>query len=453
MSCVEAATAARSSAREPRGPRAPALVQVLRLYRDPIGYLERCRDRWGPVFRIDYPGAPPLAYVTDPSLARQLYSHDGDVNRAGEARLPYLGPLVGESSLLCLEGEPWRRQRELLAPPLHGDRVGRWASEIGAIASAEVESWADGELELRPRMQAITLELILRLVFGVTEGPRCNRLRVLLPALLDAIDSPVFGLPRVRAALGGGLGRLVPRNPVRRFERVRAEADAEIFAEIAWRRDRRADGDGGSDLLSMLMAARDDDGGGMSDGELRDELVTLLTAGHETTATALAWTFERVVRHPPVLERLVAEADAGEDTTYLDAVIREVLRTRPVVFDTPRNLEGPIELGDHVVPGGWWAAPAIPLVHESDELMDDPERFDPDRFLGEGSPVRGWIPFGGGKRRCLGSRLALLELQTVVPAVLRSWRLAAVDPADEEQRIQHVTLAPAKRALVRLSRR
>ncbi len=453
MSCMEAATATPSPASAPRGPRAPALVQVLQLYRDPIGYLERCRDRWGPVFRIDYPGAPPLAYVTDPSLARQLYSHDGDVNRAGEARLPYLGPLVGESSLLCLEGESWRRQRALLAPPLHGDRVGRWSEAIGTIAAAEIDSWGEVELELRPRMQAITLEVILRLVFGVGEGARRDRLRELLPALLDAIDSPVFGLPRVRRALAGGVGGLLPRNPVRRFQRLRASTDAEIHAEIARRREGVDEVEAGSDLLSMLIAARDERGEAMSDGELRDELVTLLTAGHETTATALAWTFERAVRHPAVLERLVAEADAGDDTTYLDAVIREVLRTRPVVFDTPRNLEGPIELGDRVVPGGWWAAAAIPLVHESRELIADPERFDPDRFLGADPPVRGWIPFGGGRRRCLGSRLALLELQTVVPAVLRKWRLSAPEAAGEEQRIQHVTLAPAKRALVRLAPR
>ena len=206
-------------------------------------------------------------------------------------------------------------------------------------------------------------------------------------------------------------------------------------------------------MLSMLLAARDEDGEAMSDVELRDELVTLLTAGHETTATALAWLFERVVRHPEVNDRLRDEADAGGDTTYIDEVIRESLRTRPVVFDTPRLLTEPLELGEYVVPAGWWAAPAIPLVHHSNELIDDPDRFDPDRFLGDDAPVRGWIPFGGGKRRCLGTRLAMLELQAIVPEVLRRRRLTAVDRADEQQRIQHVTLAPAKGALVQIERR
>lgn len=428
------------------------MIQAFRLLRDPVGCMERSEERWGPVFRFDYPGAPPLAYVSDGAMARELYSQDR-VNRAGEARLPYLGPLVGDSSVLCLEGDPWLRHRKLLAPPMNGERILRWEDEIAAIAATEVESWPEGEIRLRPRMQAITLEVILRLVFGVAVGERQDRLRALLPALLEAVDSVVFGIPPLRERLSGKLGRLLPFNPVRRFERVRAAADAEIYAEIAERRANSVAAAERADMLSMLLAARDENGEAMSDVELRDELVTLLTAGHETTATALAWLFERVVRHPEVLERLVAEADAGTETTYLDAVIRESLRTRPVVFDTPRLLTEPLELGEYVIPAGWWAAPAIPLVHRSSRLFEDPERFDPDRFLGDHPPVRGWIPFGGGKRRCLGTRLAMLELQAVVPEVLRRRDLAAIDLEDEQQRIQHVTLAPAKGALVNSERR
>lgn len=438
-----------TSAREPRGPRAPGIVQMARLYRDPVGYLERCRERFGPVFRIDYPGAPPLAYVAEPELARQLYAHDRDVNRAGETRSPYLSPLVGETSLLCLEGEQWQRHRSLLAPPLHGDLVEEWRERIDAIAAAEVDTWPDGELELRPRMQAITLEVIIQLVFGVDDGSRRDRLRELLPALLDAVDTLVFGLPDFRKALEGRVGRLVPRNPVSRFMRVRERADAEIYAEIA---RRRADGDAAerTDLLSLLLLARDEDGEGLSDAELRDELVTMLTAGHETTATALAWTFERLIRHPEAMERLTAEVDGGEGTTYLDAVVKESLRVRPVVFDSPRRITEPIELGGKQVPAGWWVAPAIPLVHGAPGLTENPAAFDPGRFLGEEPPLRGWIPFGGGKRRCIGSRLAMLEMRTVIPAVLSRRRLEVVDPTDEQQRVQNVTLAPAKRARARV---
>ena len=304
-------------------------------------------------------------------------------------------------------------------------------------------------------MQAITLEVILRLVFGVSDAGRLDRLRSLLPALLVAVDNPlVFGTPRLRERLERGLLRRLPGNPVRRFESIRSATDAVVYEEIARRRERPEEELGErDDMLSMLLCARDPEGEPMSDTELRDELITLLVAGHETTATALAWAFERLVRHPRALGRVVDEVDEGAGSDYLDAVIKEVLRSRPVVFDTPRALTRPLELGDYEVPAGWWAAPAIPLVHASTELFDDPEAFDPERFLGEDPPVVGWIPFGGGRRRCVGSRLALLELQTVIPAVLRRRTLAPTDEPGEAQRVQHVTLAPGKRARVRTRRR
>lgn len=438
----------------PPGPRLPAILQAAWLFARPIDFLEQCRRRFGPVFRVAFPGAPPLAYVTDPSLARALYARDRDGNHAGDARRPYLSPLVGESSVLCLEGEAWDRQRRLLAPPLHGERVVAWRDQIAAIAAAEIDSWPAGRIELRPRMQAITLEVILRVVFGIEDAARLDRLRRLLPALLEAVDNPfVFGAPKLRERLAGGPWARLPGNPVRRFERIREETDAVIAEEIARRREAlQAGGASGDDVLTMLLEARDEEGESMSDAELRDELVTLLTAGHETTATALAWSFERLVRHPDVLSRLIAEMDADEGE-YLDAVIREVLRTRPVVFDTPRALSRPIELGDYEVPAGWWAAPAIPLVHSSNELIDDPEAFDPDRFAGDDTPIAGWIPFGGGQRRCLGSRLALLELQTVITEVLARRTLATTTEPGEAQKVQHVTLAPAKRATVTTTRR
>lgn len=350
-------------------------MQALLLFRDPVRFLERCRRRYGPVFRIKFPGAPPVAYITDPSLARELYSHDGDGNRAGEARAPYLSPLVGEHSVLCLEGDEWRRQRRLLAPPLHGQRVAEWQEQIAEIAAREIDSWPAGEeIELRPRMQRITLEVILRVVFGIDDADRLDRLRRLLPALLDAVDSPlVFGAPRLRERLERSpLLRRLPGNPVRRFEAVRAETDELLYAEIARRRGApQARLEERTDLLSTLLLALDEHGDAMADEELRDELVTLLTAGHETTATALAWSFERLVRHHDVLARLTHDLERG-DTGYLDAVIKEILRSRPVVFDTPRALSGPLELGGYAIPAGWWAAPAIPLVHRSAELFRRP---------------------------------------------------------------------------------
>ncbi len=435
--------------RRPPKLRRPALVQMAQLFREPVAFLEYCRDRLGPIFQMPYPGSPPAVYVTEPELARELYRHDRDVGRAGEAREPYLGPLVGPSSLLCLEDEGWQQQRSLIAPPLHGERIGGWREQINAIAVAEVETWPWARpFELHPRLQAITLEVILRLVFGIDDAERLGRLRRLLPEMLDSI-SAVFLSPKLRGWLERPWPMRVPGNPVRRFMRLRTRVDELLFDEIA---RRRAEGEGRlaerEDLLSMLLVARDEDGRGLSDAELRDELITLLTAGHETTATALAWSFERLARHPGVAERVRDELAQGGPGPYLDSVIKEVLRLRPVVYDTPRALSEPLEIGGFVLPAGWLIAPAIPLVHLDPERFPEPQRFDPDRFQGDDAPVVAWIPFGGGRRRCVGSRLALLELQTIVAAVLERFEVEPDDPDPERQRPRTVTLAPSRGATV-----
>ena len=347
------------------------------------------------------------------------------------------------------------KQRHLVARPLHGERISGWRNQIAAIAEREIDTWPEGrEFALRPRMQAITLEVILRLVFGVEATDRLERLRSSIPALLDAA-SLVFLVPDLRRALQRpGLMR-APGNPLRRFARRRGEVDQIVYSELRRRRaddpERLADRD---DLLSMLMAARDEDGRGMSDEELRDELITLLFAGHETTATALAWSVERLVRHPDALRRAREEAASGE-TAYLDAVIKESMRTRPVVFDTPRLLREPLELGGHLLPEGWLVATAIPLVHLSADVFPNPDRFEPERFLerGDASPVAAWMPFGGGRRRCVGARLALLELQTILATILGRCEFQATRRRGERQRPRGVTLTPARGARVVVSDR
>ncbi len=436
--------------RRPPTLRRPGLVQMAQLFHEPVEFLEYYRDRLGPVFRVPYPGSPPFVFVADAELARELYRHDRDVGRAGEAREPYLEPLVGSSSLLCLEGERWQQQRSLIAPPLHGEKVTGWREDIAAIAATEMDGWPLGQpLELHPRMQAITLEVILRLVFGIDDAERLGRLRELLPALLDAIPA-VFISPKLRGHLERPWAMRVPGNPARKFTRLLARVDELLLDEIRRRRAEGAQrlGERG-DLLSMLLVARDEKGEGLGDDELRDELVTLLTAGHETTATGLAWSFERVARHPEVAEGIRQEATGS----YLDAVIKEVLRLRPVVYDTPRALAEPLEIGGCHVPKGWLVSAAIPLVHLDPQRFPDPKRFNPARFEGDDAPVVAWIPFGGGRRRCVGSRLALLEMQTVMGAVLERFQLEPDDPADERQRPRTVTLAPAKGARVVLSAR
>lgn len=420
------------------------MVQTLAMLRDPVGYLERSRRRLGPVFRARILSMPRLVYVAEPELAREVYRTDRGTSRAGEVREDFLAPLVGSHSLLTLDGDQWLRHRKLLGPAMHGARVERYRDEIASIAAAEIERWPDGEVfELRPRMQAITLEVILRVVFGIDDAARLERLRTLLPPLLEGPHWFVLWLlpHSARDALmrSGGLARVVPRNPLARFHAGVRELDAILADEIGRRREAGAAR--GDDVLSVMLATAEGEGDPLTDQELRDELVTLLTAGHETTATALAWAFERLVRSPSALGRLNGELRIGAED-YLDAVVKETLRARPVVIDTPRLLDEPLRLEGYEVPPGWYVAPAIPLVQGARSRLDAADEFRPERFLGPDPPLDAWIPFGGGKRRCIGSHLAMLELKTVIAEVLRRVELAAAAPSPERQVVRHVTLIP-----------
>jgi cytochrome P450 len=427
-------------------------IQTAWLLRDPIDFLERCEARFGPIFRLKLLGFPNYVYVTTPQLAREVYATDRTVGHAGPVRRDILEPLLGENSLLCLEGEPWLRQRKLLGPAFHRRHVERYEQEIASIAARELERWSlGGPFQLRPRMQAITLEIILRLVLGVSDAERLERMRELLPGAIETGASPlVWAVPdRIWSLLDRSrLARRIP-HPLRRFLVLRDQVDALVYDEIAARR-READSDR-DDVLSLLIAARDEEGRGMSDVELRDELLTLLEAGHETTATALSWAFERLVRTPPALERLERELAAGRED-YLEAVVKEALRSRSVVLDTPRLLSGPLRLGGHELQSGWYVAPALPLVQRAGG-RDDPDEFRPERFLGDDALRDGWVPFGGGKRHCVGSHLALLELRVIIRETLRRFELEPVDPAPERARPLHVTMVPGDLARVRARRR
>lgn len=429
------------------------MIQTAKLVRDPVGYLERCERRYGPIFRMKLIGFPRYVYVTDPQMAREVYATDRSVGRAAPARRDFLEPMLGRHSLLCLEGEEWLRQRKLLGPAFHRRHVEAFEAEIAAIAARAVAGWpVERTLELRPRFQEITLEVILRIVFGLAEGERLAELRRLLPELIDAGGSLLlFAVPARgwRRLEGSRLARRAP-NPLRRLLRLRDAVDELLYREIAARREV-ADDAARRDVLSMLIRARDDDGGAMSETELRDELMTLLLAGHETTATALAWTFERLIRSPAALRRLRAELDAGGEA-YLEAVVKEALRSRTVVLDTPRLLEGAVSVGGHEIPAGWYVAPALPLVQRSGAAWSEPEEFRPERFLEGDGASAGWIPFGGGKRHCVGSHLALLEMKVIVREVLRRVEPESAAAEDERARMQHVTLVPSELARARLRR-
>lgn len=429
-----------------------SLLHAARYVVDPVGTFEAARRRHGPVFRVDFPGFPPEVFVTTAELAEQVYATDASGGRAGEIRRQFLEPLVGRHSLLTLDHEPWWRHRRLISPPLHGRAIARWRTEIGEIAAAEIARWPlHTPFALRDRIQDITLEVILRLVFGIRDTRRLDRLRGAVAELIDVAGSSSLLLmpPRMREwLLTSPAPRRLPFLPTTRFTRVREAVDEMLYDEITKR--RAAPDPEATDVLSLLLAARDEDGHGMSDQELRDELITLLEAGHETTATGLAWAFERLLRNRPVLDRLIAELAAGEDETYLDAVVKETLRSRPVVYDVPRLLDAPLRLGDHEAEAGWMASPLIMLIHRDPGVFPEPDAFRPERFLGPDAARanKSWMPFGGGRRYCVGAQLALMEMRVIIREVLAAVELGAVDPAPEKPRVRHVTLVPSQRTRV-----
>lgn len=423
----------------PPGPRAPRIVQALGFFRRPIPYLEACRRRYGDVFSLRMPLFGRMVYVTEPSLIKTVFTGDPAVLHAGEVN-SLMEPVLGPNSVLLLDDEPHMRQRRVLLPPFHGEAVKRYGELMAEITAAEVERWPVGEpFALRPRMQAITLEVILRTVFGIREADRLARLRELLPRLIDMTESPFAWIPAIRRDLG-------PWSPWGKFKRLRAEVDSIIYDEIERRRGE-LDGSERDDVMSLLLRAEHEDGQPMSDRELRDELMTLLGAGHETTATALAWAFERLVRNPEAMARLVEDVDSG-DGSYLEATIKETLRVRPVILDVGRKLKADFELGGYSIPEDVMLVPAIAVVQRRPEIYPEPDRFRPERFL-EGEPESySWIPFGGGVRRCLGASFALYEMRIVLRAILERVELGAARPEPERIRIRNVTLTPAKGAEV-----
>lgn len=432
--------------------------QTVAVLREPFRFLERLRDDHGPIASAHFLGGESAAYVTDPDLAREAFATDRTCGRAGEARKRFLEPIVGSASVLTLDGPEWLRHRELLGPCFHGERIERFAEQIGAIAAAEVERWPAGEIVLREPMTRITMDVILRAVFGIDEGDRLARLRQLLPPLIESGAHYAWLTPGTRARLerlaGDGSPSRTRWLPFGRFFRLRAEVDRLLFAEIDERRSA-SDLAARTDVLSMLLPARDPDGRALTDSELRDELMTLLAAGHETTSTALCWAFERLTRTPAAMMRLRDEIEAGEGEEYLDAVVRETLRLRPVIFDVARTLDQPLEIGGYEVPAGWYIAPGIVAIQTDPESWADPHAFRPERFSDERPNMRAWLPFGGGRRFCLGSHLALLEMRSVIREVLSRVTLTAPEAAGERIVVRHVTVQPKRgaRAVVALKPR
>jgi cytochrome P450 len=434
----------RTNPRLPPGPRLPSAVQSVRLSRNPIGFFVDARRRYGDVFTASFVGFHKLVYVADPGLVKEIFAGDPARFHAGEANATVLEPALGPHSVLTLDDDEHLRQRKLLLPPFHGEAIRRYGDVIRRVAERDIETWPVGEpFALRPHTQAITLEVILRTVFGVTDPDRLERARRVVDEFATRSDL-ILLIPFLRR----DFGRF---SPWARFQRARAALDELIYEEIALRR-AKPDPESRDDVLSLLLRARHDDGSPMSDAELRDELATVIGAGHETTATALAWAMERLLRTPRVLGRLRKSIDAGEDE-YLDATIKETLRSRPVLSDVARKLTAPTRIGAYVIPAGWIVLPGILAIHYRDDLFSDPHEFRPERFLeGEGGGLS-WIPFGGGVRRCVGAAFAQYEMRIVLRAIIEHADLRPADPRPERPVPRNVTLAPARGARVVLGRR
>jgi cytochrome P450 len=426
----------------PPGPRMPRALQTAIWSRRAQWMLEQSRARFGSMFTIRIVHEGEWVVLSDPAAVKQVFTGDPRVFHAGEGN-EILRPFLGDNSVLVLDEKPHIGQRRLLLPPFHGERMQGYEAKMAAIAAREIESWPTGTpYRLRPRMQAITLEIIIETVFGVHERERMDPLRVALRDFLDLTTDPRLLAPVI--LIGPSRIRRIPAFR-RRIDRV----DELIRREIAERR-AVADLAERDDVLSMLVAAEHEDGSPMSDAEIRDELLTLLVAGHETTATALSWAVERLVRHPEKLERLRNEVAAGEEA-YLTATIQETLRLRPVLVAVIRKLTEPVEIGGYALPAGARVTPSIHLVHRDPQTYPEPERFLPERFLERPPGTYTWIPFGGGVRRCLGAAFAQFEMAVVLRELVARRQLSPARPESERSFRRAITETPRHDAEVVLS--
>ncbi|MGZ4275039.1 MAG: cytochrome P450 [Solirubrobacteraceae bacterium] len=422
----------------PPGPQEPPALQTARWLLRPISFMERCRRRHGDAFSVRFLGfQSPMVMVSSPEVIRALYSERGHGLPPG--RTVSLRPIMGARSVLLLEGAEHLARRRVMLPPFHGDRMRAYEPIVCETARREIAGWpADRAFPVHPSMQSITLEVILRAVFGVSDEGRRARLRSGLGQLLASSSSVALQFAVLASRRMGG------PDPLAALKARLADVDAVLAAEIA---ERRADPEATAqreDICSLLVRARFDDGSEMDDEEVRDQLMTLLLAGHETTATALAWTLDLLTRAPAVLARLQDEVDAGDGDAYLRATITESLRLRPVVPLAGRRLNSELRAGGLVLPAGTDVTPAIWLAHTRPEEYPEPYAFRPERFLDRAPATYAWIPFGGGVRRCLGAAFAEMEMRVVLTEVLRARAVRAAAPGARAERVarRNVTFSP-----------
>ena len=420
----------------PPGPRLPVLVQTLLWGLCPVRFFESCHRRWGATFTTRIAGGQTTVTISDPGAIKMLFGLRAEDFRANEGAEVMLEPFLGPHSLLLLDGEEHQRERRLLIQAFHGHAMGEYRRIIEDVTLEQLATWPrQVPFALHPRMQAITLEVILQAAFGIHDVDRLDALRAPLREFLVRSGSFLVLIPQLRRSFG-------PRSPWRRFVACRNAVHEVLRDEI---RARRSDPTSATrlDILSVLVRARDEQGDGLSDEALLDEIMTMVLAGHDTTATGLAWTFDLLLHHPAALDRLRSELAVGDDA-FLDAVVKESLRLRPVIPETGRLLARSIRLGDRELPAGAFVSANILLTHRRPDLYPDALAFRPDRFLDADTDLFSWVPFGGGIRRCIGASFATVEMQTVLRTVVTETTLQPASTKQDGPRRRVVTLVPKR---------
>jgi cytochrome P450 len=421
----------------PPGPRMPSPLQAVGWAKRPYPLMKRCQERYGDAFTLRILHSGTWVFLCDPEDVKRVFTAPAGALGVALAN-PLLEPVLGPRSVMLMEEPAHMTRRRLMLPPFHGKRMGADAEMMAAAARREIARWPLGEpFELWPHMQAITQEVIMRSVFGSADEARLDRLRKLLHELTRALNEPR------RLSMAAALG---PRWLAREagFRAAMAPVEEALLAEVD--RRRREGENGHKDIVSILIDARYEDGSAMSERDLRDELMTLLTDG--PTSSSLAWVFERLLRHPEKMRRLQEEVVAGEEDTYMDAVVQETLRLCPPVPVVVRRLLVPMELGGYELPAGTTVAPCVYLIHRNEEIYPQPRHFLPERFLEKPPGTYTWIPFGGGTRRCLAASYAELEMKRVLRTVLSEVELRPADSDSEHARRSAISFSPDKRGRV-----
>lgn len=440
----------------PPGSHLPSVAQILRLIADPTSFLDDCARRYGDVFTLRVLGKePPVVFFSDPDSIEAIFTKLSDRLELGKVTHVFR-PLVGNQSLIMQDGVRHQQQRQMLMPAMHGDRLVRCGQLICDITKDVIDRWQPREINLQASMLDISLEIIVRVVFGIEPGDRAQQLKLLLHRLMEDINSPVYSVQFFLPPLQQNLGAWSPWG---KFVRLRQQIDELIYAEIADRRLQECDR---SDILSMLLVARDASGEPLSDVELRDQLMTLLLLGHETTASGLAWIFYWLCQNSPVRNRLLTELDATDappaqlvQQPYLTAVCKEALRVYPIaLISQPRVVKQSIELAGYSFDPGAVLVPCIYLAHRRTETYASSTQFQPDRFLSGKLSAYEYLPFGGGARSCIGAALAMFEMKLVLATVLRNVELEAIEPLPPARPTRRgITFVPPSRFRLTMKQR